>query len=238
MQFTLLLLQPHFSRDFLNITTILECKPMNRIFLLWILFAISITTYGISKHGKTVFAEGYIITFELDTIYGKIKIQVDENAKLLPSKIEDKVVFVPKKGKRKTYLPGAIRYFYFYYNLETITYASVPYFNGQLFMRVISENGFLKLYKFYPDEERGLANALELAEFVYATDFKEANFFYILKPNGAYLFLGRHTPRNKILAFFEEIPELAEKIESREYKYTDVYRMVREYNKFMDDKQD
>ncbi len=206
---------------------------MNRILLLFIVFLISVTTYG-----KSVYAEGYIITLEQDTLFGSIRIRVDNDDQFMPSKVEDKVVFVPEKGKRTTYLPGAIRYFFFFYNFESITYASVPYFNGQLFMKVISEKGFLKLYQFYPDEEKGLSTAYELAEFIYRTDFNKVSFFYILKPDGAFLFLGKHTPRHKILSFFKEDPELAEKIESGEYRYTDVYRMVREYNSFMADNKD
>ena len=198
---------------------------MNRILVLLILFAVSITTYG-----KSVYAEGYIVTLEQDTVFGTIKIRVDNKDRFMPSKVEDKIVFKPDKGKRTTYEPGTIRYFSFFYNFETLTYASVPYFNGQLFMKMISESGFLHLYQFYPDEEKGLANAYELAEFVYAADFSTISFFYILKPNGEFLFLGRHTPRNKILSFFGDDPQLAEKIKSREYKYTDVYRLVREYN--------
>jgi len=42
--------------------------------------------------------------------------------------------------------------------------------------------------------------------------------------------MGKHTPKQRIYSFFADYPELAEKIDSREYKYTDVYRMVREYN--------
>jgi len=214
-----------YFNHLLGINNILEFKEMNRIFLLLVLFTISFTTLGKSKY-----AEGYIVTLEQDTIFGRIKIKVDKEDVFLPSKVEDKIVFVPDGGKRTAYLPGSIRYFSFFYNFETLIYASVPYFNGQLFMKVISENGFLKLYQFYPDEEKGLANAYELAEFVYAADFNTIRFFYILKPDGEFLFLGRHTPRNKILSFFGDDPELAEKIGSREYKYTDVYRMVREYN--------
>ena len=211
---------------------------MNRISLILVLLFISITTFGKTYAGKTIYVQGYIITLEQDTLYGKIKIWIDKNNKLMPSKIEDRVVFAPEKGKRKTYFPGSIRYFYFFYNLETITYASVPFFKGQLFMKVISETGYLSMYWFYPDEDKGLSTAYNLAEFVYATDFREISFFYILKPDTTYLFLGRHTPRNKILDFFANNPEVAEKIKSREYNYTDVYRMVREYNKYMAEKLD
>ena len=141
---------------------------MNRTFLFLILFAISASTYATSVH-----VPGYVVTLEQDTIFGEIKIKIDNNSHFIPSSVEDKIVFVPNKGKRKKYVPGSILYFFFFYNFESVTYATVPYFNGQLFMRVISETGFLKMYHYYPDDEKGLSSVYELAEFVYATNFDE-----------------------------------------------------------------
>lgn len=208
---------------------------MHRVFLILILFIASITSYGINAHEKTKYADGYIITLEQDTLFGSIRIEVDNNDEYIPSRFENKVVFIPDSGNRTTYIPGSIKYFYFFYNFEMLTFASVPYYNGYLFMKVISEKGFLKLYRFYPDKDLRISSAFDLAEIAYGTNFDKAGYFYILKPDGSFLFLGKHTHKRKITTFFKEDPLLAEKIASGEYKYTDVYRIVREYNRYMTD---
>ncbi|MCB2219328.1 MAG: hypothetical protein KQI35_02955 [Bacteroidetes bacterium] len=184
--------------------------------------------------GRAKFADGYIITHQGDTIYGKIKIKVDKNEKLIPSKMQEKITFNNREGQRSVYEAGTIRSFYFFYDFETPTFVSVPFFKeSNLFLKVIGEQGYLKLYQYYPIDEKGLSNAYELAEYVYGVfDFGERYFFYILKPDGDRLLMGKHTPKNKILEFFKEDTALAQKIDTREYGYADVYRMVREYNQW------
>jgi hypothetical protein len=188
--------------------------------------------FSLLSNGKSKNAEGYIITLAGDTIYGSFKLKTDRNKKLIYAKTQEKISFF-EEGKRRTlYHAGEINSFYFYYDFETLTIKTVPYFkNGQLFMKVISETGNLHLYQFYPDSEKRLASAYELAEYAYSSKgFGEKFFFYIIKPDGSILLMGKHTPKHRIYSFFADYNELAEKIDSREYKYTDVYRMVREYN--------
>jgi hypothetical protein len=200
------------------------------IFILFIL--IQTVAFGRAKT-----ADGYIITHQGDTTYGKIKIKVDKNEKLMPSKLQEKIIFISRDGQRSVYEAGTIRSFYFYYDFETPTFVSVPFYKeSNLFLKVIGDQGYLKLYQYYPMDEKGLSNAYELAEYVYGVfDLGERYFFYILKPDGGRLLMGKHTPKNKILEFFKEDPELAQKIDSREYGYADVYRMVREYNQWMEE---
>lgn len=201
---------------------------MNKYYLVIVLFLMTLISFGKSKNT----AEGYIITQKQDTIYGYFKLKTDKDKKIIYSKTQERIRFYDQDGKKFIYEAGSIKSFYFYYDFETLTFTTVPYFkNGQLFMKVISEKGFLNLYKFYPNGERGLANVYELAEFAYSLgDFGEKFFFYIIKPNGEILLMGKHTPKRIIHSFFADYPTLAEKIDSREYKYSDVYRMVREYN--------
>ncbi|MCD4732490.1 MAG: hypothetical protein K8R74_17950 [Bacteroidales bacterium] len=184
--------------------------------------------------GKSNFAEGYIVTLNQDTIYGSFKLKTYKNKKLIYSKTQEKIVFYNQDGKRTVYEAGAIKSFYFFYDFETLTFKTVPYFKkGKLFMKVISEKGNLNLYQFYPDSEKRLSSVYELAEYAYSLGgggFGEKYFFYIIKPDGTILLMGKHTPKQRIYSFFADYYELAEKIDSREYKYTDVYRMVREYN--------
>lgn len=199
-----------------------------RYYFIIVFLLISILLSGKSKSN----AEGYIITTAQDTIYGFFKLKTDKDKKLDYAKTQEKICFINKEGKKTYYTPGGIKAFHFFYNFETLTFSTVPYFkNGQLFMKVISEKDYLYLYQFYLDNEKRLANAYELAEFAYSSgDFGEKYFFYIVKPDGKILLMGKHTPKNKIFSFFADCPELADKIDSRQYKYTDVYRMVREYN--------
>ena len=200
---------------------------MIRYYIIIILLLISIISLGKSKN-----AEGYIVTLNQDTIYVSFKLKTEKNKKMIYAKTQEKIVFYDQDGKRTVYEAGAIKSFYFFYDFETLTFKTVPYFkSGKLFMKVISEKGNLKLYQFYPDSEKRLSSVYELAEYVYSTGgFDEKYFFYIIKPDGTILLMGKHTPKHRIYSFFANYPELAEKIDSREYKYTDVYRMVREYN--------
>ena len=181
------------------------------------------------------YAPGYIITPDNDTVYGSVRITVDQDDQLLPADIQNRMIFVSRTGTRTTYLPGSISYFHFFYNFQNITYASVPFFNGQLFMQKISEKGYVNLYRYFHGNRNGISNTYELAEYAYQTDFPDNNFFYLVKPTGEFLFLGKHTPRGRVSSFFSDDPQLKRKIESRRYTYTDVYRMVREYNRFREE---
>lgn len=188
--------------------------------------------FWLTSVAKPKRAEGYIITLDQDTVYGSFKLKTDKDKKLIYAKTQEKISFYDPDGKKTIYYPEEISLFYFYYDFETLTFKSVPYFkNGRLFMKVISESGNLHLYQFFPDSEKRLASVYELAEFTYSSGgLAEKFFFYIIKPDGEILLMGKHTPKRRIKAFFNDYPELAEKIDSREYNYSDVYKMVREYN--------
>jgi len=129
--------------------------------------------------GKSNFAEGYIVTLNQDTIYGSFKLKTYKNKKLIYSKTQEKIVFYNQDGKRTVYEAGAIKSFYFFYDFETLTFKTVPYFKkGKLFMKVISEKGNLNLYQFYPDSEKRLSSVYELAEYAYSLGgFSEKYFF-------------------------------------------------------------
>lgn len=200
---------------------------MIRYYIFIVLVLFSLISFGKSKN-----AEGYIITLSQDTIYGSFKLKTDKDKKLIYAKTQEKISFFNEEGKRTVYHPGEIKSFYFFYNLETLTFKSVPYFkNGDLFLKVVSEKGNLRLYKLFPDGDKRLTSVYELAEYAFSTGLSGEKFFFcIIKPKGELLVMGRHTPKNKIRSFFTDYPKLFDKIDSREYKYTDVYRMVREYN--------
>lgn len=200
--------------------------------MLKLYFTIVFILFGLLSFGKSKDAEGYIITNNQDTIYGSFRLKTDRDKKLIYAKTQEKISFFNEEGKRTVYHPGDIKSFYFFYNLETLTFKSVPFFkNGDLFLKVVSEKGNLRLYQLFPDGDKRLTSVYELAEVAFSTGLSGEKFFFcIFKPNGEVLVMGRHTPKNKIRSFFTDYPELFDKIDSREYKYTDVYRMVREYN--------
>ncbi|HPE57371.1 MAG TPA: hypothetical protein PK904_13270 [Bacteroidales bacterium] len=202
---------------------------MKKLFLLgsFILFAFAL-------YAGTKKVEGYIITNQGDTIYGKIRIKTDKEGRLEHAKLQDKLVFYNNDGVRKIYLPGSISSFYFYYDFQTPAFVSVNFYkDSHLFLMVIGDQGYLKLYKYYPSSDKSLSSAFELAEYVYGVnDFEERFFFYIIKPDGKKILMGKHTPQNKLIEFFSDNDEIAEKLRSREYNYADVYKMVREYNQW------
>lgn len=190
--------------------------------------------YSVSTFAYAKKADGYIITNAGDTIYGKIKVKLNKEEKIKFATLQDQVIFYDEEGKKTIYLPGEIRSFYFYFNEQTPSFVSVEFYkSSQLFLMVIGDQGYLKLYKYYPGDEKSLASAYELAEYVYGVkDFDELYFFYVLKPDGERLLLGRHTPQNKLISFFEEHTEIRQKLESREFNYADIYKIVRMYNQW------
>lgn len=187
----------------------------------------------LTASGQIKYVSGFVITNQQDTIYGDFNLITDMDKKLINAKYQERIAFTNNLGEKTFYEPGDIRSFQFFYDFETFRFASVPYFkNGWRFMKVISEKGYLKLYRLYVDNDKRLmASLYDLADFVYSPfgDFDQS-FFYLLKPDKSVLILGKHTPQQKILSFFGDCTEVAEKIASRRYCYTDVYRMVREYN--------
>ncbi|GAB4312976.1 MAG: hypothetical protein Kow00127_03750 [Bacteroidales bacterium] len=185
-------------------------------------------------HSASVkWADGYVVTLSGDTLYGKIKIWVDAGEELLYARMQDRIHF-RELGSRKrfSFLPAEIKLFYFYYNFSTPTFESVPFYKeGALFLELVDNRGALRMYRYYPEGEKSLASAYELAEYVYdAPGFGERYFFYLINESDEVCLIGKHTPRQKMVRYFGSCPAVARKIDNREYGYTDIYRIVREYN--------
>ena len=117
-------------------------------------------TICLSALGQSKMVDGYVITNKGDTLYGQLKIEVDQNDKLEHAKLQNEINFVNKDGESNVYLPGNIHSFYFYYNFYTPIFASVKFYKeSELFLMVIGDQDYMKLYKYYPMNEKSLTSA-------------------------------------------------------------------------------
>jgi hypothetical protein len=172
--------------------------------------------------GQKHFKEGFVITNNGDTLFGKIKDRKPEPfGKLYP-----KIHFKPESGFRKRYSPDEIQAYrcgntfhksiwleedsrFFKTSLQ-----SAPHFGEKRFVEVIRD-GFLSYYRIAYEDEYGISHKYY---------FKKANNYHLQAVSRGLL----GPPRKDLAGFFSDCPELARKILNKEI--SKAFEMLDFYN--------
>jgi len=182
--------------------------------------------------------EGYYVTMENDTLYGTIKIRTDFNDDPYFFMIQYGAFYEDSLDNSFILNPDEVKCFVFFHEIEYIKFVSVEYYpNYRLFLRAVSEEGFVNLYVHYKNvvDTRTDFKSLSFYLLEYPASSEE-DFFFLLKPDGEAVKYGKYSGRKNIARFFSDYPELHAKIERGLYGYTAIYRMVREYNQWKAEK--
>jgi len=92
----------------------------------------------------------------------------------------------------------------------------------------------MELYIFYKEVLEGgwiEGSYLKNSFLGYPTSAK-LDYFILIKGNGDMINAKWDTFYKKMPSFFSDYPQLSKKIKARDYKFTDIYRLVRYYNKW------
>ncbi|MCD4696868.1 MAG: hypothetical protein K8S16_11580 [Bacteroidales bacterium] len=178
--------------------------------------------------------EGYFITNEGDTVFGTIKIRFDYKDDIYFARVQYGIFHQDSTGALNLLRPNDIKEFGFHHGYQDHKFVSVEYFkNYYMFLHVINDEGAVKLYVHYKDMFDSRTDYGNLSYFLlsYPTT-SEKDYFYMVKPDSSTIKYSKYSGRKRLAEFFSDYPELQSKIERGLYKYTAVYRMVREYNKW------
>ncbi|HEX2935270.1 MAG TPA: hypothetical protein VHO72_07940 [Bacteroidales bacterium] len=182
------------------------------LFSITMLFSIDINAQFLDKLFNAKYHSGFAILNNGDTIGGSIKFNndyEDYNAVC----IKDTVT-----GKKKYYKPEQVKFFTF----DSLNFHRKFLFNEWKFVCLLMDER-LKIY---------LYRYLAITPYVSWTETA-----YILeKPNGQYLMVTSHKmfPFKKHAGeFFKDYPELAEKINNKEYRFEHLFVIAMEYNNWL-----
>ena len=179
--------------------------------------------------------DGYYVTMENDTVWGKIKIRIDFNGEPYFFRIQYGAFYEDSTGNLTLLEPEHVRCFVFFHKIEYIKFVSLEYYNNyRMFLRAVNESGYVKLYLHYKNvvDTRTDYHSLAMYLLEYPASSEE-DFFFLVKPDGTTVKYGKYSGRRNISRFFADCPRLHEKIERGLYGYTAIYMMVREYNQCM-----
>lgn len=182
--------------------------------------------------------DGYYVTMEDDTIYGKIKVRIDYLEELFYARIQYIAYYEDSLGNLTQLIPEEIKLFQFFHKYQYVKFVSHTYYNNfKLFLHSINDEGAVKLYVHYRNVVDTRTDYGTLA--FYLLDLpasSERDAFFMVKQDGTSIKYNKYSGRKNIAMFFSDYPELNSKIERGLYGYTAVYKMVREYNRWYRDK--
>ncbi len=195
---------------------------------------IFITLFSATAFGNYKNIDARYITHSSDTVKGTMIVPLDENGGINFAKLQWRISFIDTSGNYSRIHPAEIAGFTIINGPEKIKYNSIETEPGSfVFARVVID-GNLDLYYFYKEVlEGGWVEGSYIKNYFlgYPTSAK-LDYFILIKQNGEKIDAHWDTFYKKMPRFFSDYPALAKKIKSREYKFTDIYRIVREYNRW------
>ncbi len=202
---------------------------MEKVFVFVIISLFSTTVFGGYKN-----MDAYYVTHNLDTVKGTIIIPLDENDEINFAKLQWRISFIDTTGNYSRIQPDEINSFTIINGFEIIKYNSIKNnLKGHVFAR-LAIDGYMKLYIFYKEVlEGGWVEGSYIKNYFlgYPTSAK-LDYFILTKDNGEMAEAHWDTFYKKMPPFFADYPRLSKKIRSKYYKFTDIYRIVRYYNKW------
>jgi len=175
---------------------------------------------------------GFYVTMQDDTVYGKLKVRIDYLDELFYARIQYRAFFEDSLGNLITLKPDEIKCFSFFHKYEHLKFVSQEFYNGyRLFLHAINEEGAVKLYVHYKNVVDTRTNYGNLAFYLLELPASsERDYFFLTKQDSTTLKYSKYSGKKHIAKFFKDYPVLYSKIERGLYGYTAVYKMVREYN--------
>ncbi len=184
--------------------------------------------------GRLAEKEGYYVTMQDDTVFGKIKIRIDYLEEPYYFRIQYGAFYEDSLGTILPLKPEEIKFFAFFHGYAYVKFVSVEYYNNyRLFLHAINEEGAVKLYVHYKNVVDTRTDYGSLA--YYLLEFpasSEQDYFYLIKPDGTSVKYSKYSGKKNIARFFSDYSLLHSKIQRGLYGYTAVYKMVREYNRW------
>jgi hypothetical protein len=177
--------------------------------------------------------EGYCVTPSSDTLYGKFQISVDVDEKINLARVQWKVYFFDEMGKLIVFKPGELNSFFIKDSLENYHFHSIElYPNNYTFIRLLSD-GYLRLYVHYTEILAGGWDHINFTNnFLTYPKRSEEDYFIVQKSGEDVIRVQRFSMYRKLSEYISENADLASSIRKKEYVYTDIYRIVREYNEW------
>ena len=182
---------------------------MKRLLLLLLM----VGSFGMAD-AQLNFVDGYIITNENDTLYGKIK-------STTPAQRSSNITFMEDgERERLKYKPFQIKGYY----IENQAYESKIYdidpalpYGYAVFMERINQGAVKVYYYWNTDKERGFTQT-----------FLENDGDYLVEVNPLQF-------KRQMVQYFEEYPRLQNKIKTGEYKKKQLMEIVDEYNEWKEE---
>lgn len=197
-----------------------------------LLFTILALILHLSLFATLLEKDGYYVTMQGDTVYGKIKVRIDYLEELFFARIQYGAFYEDSLGNLIRLKPEEISSFSFHHKYEQVTFVSHEYYNNyRLFLHALNQEGAVKLYAHYKNVVDTRTDYGSLA--TYLLEFpssSERDQFLLTKDDGSAVKYSKYSGKKSIAQFFSDYPELHQKIQRGLYGYTSVYRMVREYN--------
>lgn len=194
---------------------------MKTIRLGFTLIFLSILTFSF---GQKNYSEGYIITWENDTIHGKIRDNFSSRSTFAPGIIK----FIDKSGLTTKYLPTDIKG---YSKAGFENYMTIQDDFGKNFARLIVA-GNVKLLTIKKSGAFPVSNA----GVGYTTSSINSISYYLYNPTTSQT--TKVNPlyfKDQMAEYFSEYAELKEMIINKELRYQDIEIIVKKYNKWKDE---
>ncbi len=195
---------------------------------------IIVTLFSSIAFGNFKNIEAWYITHNSDTVRGTMIIPLDEEGGINFAKLQWRISFMDTTGNYYRIHPGEIKSFTIVNGLEKIRYNSIETSpDNYVFARLVID-GSINLYFFYKEVlEGGWVEGSYIKNYFlgYPTSAK-LDYFILIKENGEVAEARWDTFYKKIPPFFSDYRQLSKKIRTKEYKFTDIYRIVREYNRW------
>jgi len=207
---------------------------MKKIFIFIIASLFSTMTFADFEN-----MDAWYITHNSDTVKGIMIIPLDENGGINFAKLQWRISFIDTVGHYCRLHPDEISSFTIINGFEKIKYNSIRVGQDSYVFARLAINGYLNLYIFYKEIlEGGWIEGSYIKNYFlgYPTSAKQ-DYFILIKGNGEKTDVNWDTFNKKMPRFFYDYPELSKKIKSKNYKFTDIYRIVRDYNRWHREKE-
>jgi len=133
--------------------------------------------------------------------------------------------------------PDELKSFHIKDSLETYHFYSLElYSNNFTFVRLLSD-GYMRLYVHYAEVLSGGWDHINFTNnFLTYPKRSEEDYFIVKKPGEELVKVRQFSMVRKLSEYISENEDLAFRIKEKEYVFSDIYRIVREYNEWQSER--